>query len=119
MAEEQTTLIRLPEGVTVGDRMEVARVAAGLTPKQMARRLGVSRKTYLRLIRGERALRLSEIYALAAITGQDVAFFGASSDEGPRSVPHPLPGSQPVNGDQDEIEPAEALSQEESAPRPE
>ena len=77
--------------MTVGARVRLARLAAGLSSKEIARRLEVSLKTYERIERGERDLRVRELHRLAAITGQDLAFFGASLDEEERVLPHPLP----------------------------
>jgi transcriptional regulator with XRE-family HTH domain len=89
----QTATIRLPQGVTTGDRLRIARAAVGLSGKEMARALGVSLKTYERIERGERELRLSELHALAAATGQDPEFFGATSLEDPAPSLPLLPGA--------------------------
>lgn len=91
IGNDQARALRVPEELTVGERVRLARVASGLTPKEMARQLEVSLATYQRIERGTRELRLSELNALAAFTGQDVSFFGASPFAGESTLPPPLP----------------------------
>ena len=53
--------------------------------------MGISLTTYQRIEAGARQPRRLELIAFAQITGQDLAFFGASLDEEERVLPHPLP----------------------------
>jgi transcriptional regulator with XRE-family HTH domain len=81
------TSLSLPEGLAVGDRIRMARLAIGMRPTEMARALGMSLKTYQRLERGEREPRLSEIHLLVEITGQTVGYFyGTTSPAEPVSA---------------------------------
>ncbi len=96
MSVEHTLVVS--EATTVGDRFRVARIAAGLTPNEAARLLGVSQRTYERIESDVREPRRGEIVAFAQITGQDVAFFGGGSsvDCEARVLPDPLPGVNDV-----------------------
>jgi transcriptional regulator with XRE-family HTH domain len=75
-------------------RLRLARIAAGLDVDDIARAIGVSKRTYQRLEDGSRQVRPLELTAIAQLTGQDVEFFGASPD---RQVEAPnlslLPGA--------------------------
>jgi transcriptional regulator with XRE-family HTH domain len=93
----QTATIRFPDQVTMGDRLRIARAASGLSRKEMAQALGVSLKTYERLERGERELRVSELHALVAATGQEPQFFGLTSSEESPTIPL-LPGAVKSEG---------------------
>jgi len=81
----------LPAETDVGDRVRLARVALGWSRKEMAVRLGLSIRTYDRIEEGARELRVSELNALVAVTGQDAAFFGASQVADRAVLPPPLP----------------------------
>jgi transcriptional regulator with XRE-family HTH domain len=48
----------------------------------MAEAIGVSVRTYQRIEDGERPVKRLELVALADRTGQDISFFGASSENG-------------------------------------
>lgn len=69
----------VPEETGVGNRVRLARMAAQLSRKEVARRLGLSMRTFDRIESGQRDLTPREAYTLAAITGQDVTFFGLAS----------------------------------------
>jgi transcriptional regulator with XRE-family HTH domain len=59
---------------------------------ELAREVGVSKRTYWRLEAGERVPDVLELERIASATGQPVEFFlGASSDERRRTLPSPLP----------------------------
>lgn len=77
----------------MGDRLRTARAASGFSQKEMARALGVSLKTYERIERGERDLRISELHALATATGQDPEFFGVTSLDAAAPTLPLLPGA--------------------------
>lgn len=73
------TLTVSPE-TSIGDRLRLARIAAGLTQEEAARAIGLSPRTWTRLELEGREPRLGELIAIAQITGQDLEFFfGASS----------------------------------------
>lgn len=79
MTDFATVVLRLPDGVAIGDRFRIARVAARMKPREAANALGLSQSAYQRIEAGSREPRAGEVIAFAAITGQDVAFFGSAS----------------------------------------
>lgn len=75
----------VPSEMSIGGRLELARVAARKSALDMARAVELSVRSYKRTVDGTRIARRAELLAWAELTGQDVAFFeGASSavDEG-------------------------------------
>jgi len=102
---ERGQTLHVADDVTVAHRVRLVRMAVGMSRREMAQAIGVSRRTYERVETGARDLRVSEAYALAAVTGQDVVFFGASFSEVAASGPHPLPGVKAENGDENEPSP--------------
>lgn len=71
--------LRVPLGMTVGDRVRLARMAIGYTVAEMAEALGLSKGTYERIEQGQREPRRGELIAIAHITAQDLAFFAPAS----------------------------------------
>ncbi|MRH92125.1 helix-turn-helix domain-containing protein [Nocardia sp. SYP-A9097] len=55
--------------MTVGDRIERARVAAGMSQRDLATETGISQATLSRTISGDRAPKMNELVAIAAATG--------------------------------------------------
>jgi transcriptional regulator with XRE-family HTH domain len=82
------------ESTGVGERVRLARIAAGLSPEDLARSLEISRRTYERTEEGRRKPSRGELVIIAHRTGQDLSFFGASLEDGPGTLPHPLPAGQ-------------------------
>ncbi|MGN2635214.1 helix-turn-helix domain-containing protein [Nocardia takedensis] len=54
---------------TVGERIERAGVAAGLSQRELATVTGISQATLSRTIRNERVAKMNELIAIAAATG--------------------------------------------------
>lgn len=59
--------------MTVGNRIERARQAAGLSQRALARKSGISQPTLSRIITGDRTAKMPEIVAMAWATGTTVA----------------------------------------------
>src|SRR5215469_13304330 len=57
----------------VGALVERARVAAGLSQRDLASRTGISQPTLSRIISGDRAAKMPELVAIAWATGHTVA----------------------------------------------
>ena len=84
--------LAVPEQTGIARRIYLARIAAGLEPDEVARAIGVSLSTYQKTEAGARPPRRGELIAIAHVTGQDLAFFGASLEEERAAIlPRPLP----------------------------
>jgi len=59
--------------MTVGDRIERAREAAGLSQRALAQETGISQPTLSRIISGDRVAKMPEVVAIAWATGTTVA----------------------------------------------
>lgn len=59
--------------MTVGDRIERAREAAGLSQRALAHETGISQPTLSRIISGDRVAKMPEVVAIAWATGTTVA----------------------------------------------
>ena len=68
-------LLRVPIAMTVGRRVQLARMTTGRTAKAMAGVLGLSLGTYERIEQDQRQPRRGELIAIAHVTGQDLDFF--------------------------------------------
>lgn len=64
----------------MGRRMRIARIAAELDPESVAAELGISRKSLERTEAGVRQPSRAELVVLAQLTGQELSFFGVTSD---------------------------------------
>lgn len=60
-------------GTSIGERIERARVAAGLSQRTLAKATGISQPTLSRIISGDRAAKMPEVLAIAWATGRAVA----------------------------------------------
>jgi transcriptional regulator with XRE-family HTH domain len=90
MAVERTLVV--PGDSSLAERLRLARVAARLSPEEMAAALGVSLRTWQRLEDGTREPRPGELLLIAERTNQDLSFFGASPDpEEAPILPRPVP----------------------------
>ena len=81
------------EGLSVGRRMRLARIAAELDLDQVAAVLEISRRTLERIEAGTRPPTRVELVVFAELVQQDISFFGETSSlsEEP-TLPDPLPG---------------------------
>lgn len=82
----------VPVEMVVGERVRLARLAAGMTRQNLAEAIGVSHSTLQRIEDGSREPRRGELVAIAHFTRQELLFFDASlaADEG-GVLPPPLP----------------------------
>lgn len=71
----------VPPSTSPSERIRLARLVSKRSVSDMATALGMSKGTYERVESGSRPARRGELIAIAQITGQDLAFFGASSVE--------------------------------------
>ncbi|HEY2701248.1 MAG TPA: helix-turn-helix transcriptional regulator [Pseudonocardiaceae bacterium] len=55
------------------ERIERARIAAGLSQRSLAEATGISQPTLSRIISGDRAAKMSELVAIAWATGHTIA----------------------------------------------
>jgi len=61
------------ETTTIGQRVERARVAAGLSQRALAEQTGISQSTLSRIEAGERDAKMTEVLVIAWSTGHTVA----------------------------------------------
>jgi transcriptional regulator with XRE-family HTH domain len=73
------TTLRVRSDIRLNELIRLARLAAGFERKELAQRLGLSKRTYERIEDGSRQPRAGEVVAIAQITGQDVELFGDPS----------------------------------------
>ncbi|MFE6922636.1 helix-turn-helix domain-containing protein [Nocardia sp. NPDC057663] len=69
---------------SIGERIERARVAAGLSQNQLAEKAGITQPTLSRTIAGSRVAKMNELVAIAHATGsllQELTGFSPVADE--------------------------------------
>jgi transcriptional regulator with XRE-family HTH domain len=95
MEQEQTLGLAVPVATPVADLVRFCRVVSGLSRHEMARKIGVSKRTYDRIEDGSRPPRRGELLAIAQVSDQDPELiFGASLDAAAESLTLPLlPGA--------------------------
>ena len=70
----------VPDELEAHRRVRLARQAAGLTPRDLADALGISKRSYERSEAGHRRFTRAELLVVAQLTTQEPSFFGVTSD---------------------------------------
>lgn len=79
--------------VSLARRLKAARILSGKDVPELAAEIGVSKRTYWRMERGDRLPDALELERVAAATGQPIDFFfGTSGDDETPTLPL-LPGA--------------------------
>jgi transcriptional regulator with XRE-family HTH domain len=86
MTEDRSRLGGSPQGESVASRLRTARVAAGLTQRQLAETLGVEPITVSRWERGVTSPSLARIRRVAETTGTNTSDLVASAETSPHSA---------------------------------
>lgn len=80
-----------------GRRLRDARLGAGLTQAQLARRVNTSERNIVRWETEANVPRLKHLAAIAEVTGKDVGHFLASDDEAEAASMAPLAADTTTN----------------------
>jgi transcriptional regulator with XRE-family HTH domain len=93
--------VAFTEVVTLARRVRAARALSGKEVAELAAEVGVSKRTYWRLEKGDREPTALELERIAEATGQSLDFFFGASSLSPAEAPNLplLPGA--VNPDQE------------------
>lgn len=59
----------MTDELSIGDRIDRARAAAGLSQRELAARTGIAQPTLSRTIAGDRVAKMNELVAIAHATG--------------------------------------------------